>query len=50
LEESLNDHFLIIGALESANAEEAESLIRNHSRKARDILEKKLREEQKNLY
>jgi DNA-binding GntR family transcriptional regulator len=40
--ESLNDHLLIIAALESANAEEAERLIRNHSRKARNILERKL--------
>jgi DNA-binding GntR family transcriptional regulator len=50
LEDSLNDHLLIIGALESTDAEEAERLIRSHSRKARNILEKRLKEEEKNIY
>ncbi len=39
INDSLNDHMLIIKALESGNADEAERLISNHSSKARDILE-----------
>ncbi len=42
VEESLSDHFQILGALEIKDGERAESLVRMHSRKARNILEKEL--------
>lgn len=38
VEESIQDHFRILKALEARNAELAEKLIKDHARKARDIL------------
>lgn len=40
--ESIQDHLLIIDAIEQRNPDVAEKLIRNHSKKARYILEKQL--------
>ncbi|HYW95582.1 MAG TPA: GntR family transcriptional regulator [Bacteroidales bacterium] len=40
--ESLHDHLQILGALENRDAIKAEELVRNHSRKARNILEQEL--------
>lgn len=42
LEDSLEDHRLIIEAFRNRNAEDAERLIRNHSRKASEILRKEI--------
>ena len=42
VEESLNDHFRILKALEARNAGLAEKLVKDHARKARDILHIKL--------
>ena len=44
-EESLTDHYLIINAFRNRNSEEAENLIRNHSNKAKKILENQLKEQ-----
>ncbi len=41
--DSMNDHRLVIRALRERDAEKAESVIRNHSRKARDILMNQLK-------
>lgn len=44
LEESMSDHRKILQAFRDRDAEKAESLVRNHSRKAIRILEKELRD------
>jgi DNA-binding GntR family transcriptional regulator len=46
LEESLNDHALIIQAFKNRNQDKAEELIRLHSRKAIKILNKELLQEE----
>ena len=45
LHESLHDHIRILQAIEKRDAELAEKYVREHSRKARNILEKQLTQE-----
>ncbi|MFW5820683.1 MAG: GntR family transcriptional regulator [Bacteroidota bacterium] len=48
LKESMQDHHLIIGAFKERSAERAEELIRIHSRKARNIIENQIKQQEKN--
>jgi DNA-binding GntR family transcriptional regulator len=47
-EESMNDHRLIIGALKEKAADRAEELVRQHSRKARNLIAKQIEQLNKN--